>query len=131
MIGLAASLAELLGAFFPWFSGYSALEISTWTALVPEYFVYQLPLVAGFTSLVGSCVALAHDRLSKPGFFLTVCGTVLMLVFVADFLRLEFVYLEAAQFGFFTTFSGLLVALVYQFAYLAIQARKSPSEVER
>ena len=111
ILGLSGSILLILSEFLLWFSDYSLINLFIIAEEVEiDYsFILLFPFVSGIICLIANTLIIYDFRLKIKSVLITIIGLGFLIIFIVDYLYLEFDFLLDAGIGFYLFLIGFLL----------------------
>ncbi len=118
--GFIGAILIILAEILPWHSGYIGFEL-IWL----QSFTYSFPLFGGIFVLVGAIIGLLAPKRQIAPVLFQFSGLSLVLLFLLDYLQINWEFLDNAQTGFYSLIVG--IAIVFLEIIAALMVKLPPS----
>ena len=114
LIGLVGSCLLIISQFSSWYSGLTLINIYliTTSVAIEDSFLYLFPLISGSICFIGTFLVLYKLEYKLNSVIINFIGLGFFLIFIFEFVPMEFPYIGSAEIGFYFAVIGALLILL-------------------
>ncbi len=105
--GIIGASLIVIADILPWHSGYSGFDL-IWL----QSFTYWFPLFGGILVLVGAILGLLFPKRPIAPVLFQFSGLSLVMIFLLDYLQMNWEFLDNAQVGFYSLIIGVSIVFL-------------------
>jgi len=114
LIGIVGSCLLIISQFSSWYSGLSLINmyLIMTSVAIEDSFLYLFPLISGCICFIGTFLVLYKLEYKLNSVIINFIGLGFFLIFIFEFVPMEFPYIGSAEIGFYFAVIGALLILL-------------------